>query len=42
MEGVYKKELGSSFEKVESGVVIGKTKEKAERLPPSPPMSPFS
>jgi len=22
-------------------VVIGKTKEKAERLPPSPPMSPF-
>ena len=41
MEGVYKKELGSSFERVESGVVIGKTKEKAERLPPSPPMSPF-
>jgi len=38
---VYKKELGSSFERVESGVVIGKTKEKAERLPPSPPMSPF-
>ena len=41
MEGVYKKELGSSFVKVESGVVIGKTEEKAERLPPSPPMSPF-
>ncbi len=42
MESVYKKELGSSFVKVESGVVIGKTEEKAERLPPSPPMSPFS
>ncbi len=28
MENVYKKELGSSFEKVESGVVIGKTEEK--------------
>ena len=41
MEGVYKKELGSSFVKVESGVVIGKTEEKEERLPPSPPMSPF-
>ena len=28
MENVYKKELGSSFVKVESGVVIGKTEEK--------------
>ena len=28
MENVYKKELGSSFERVESGVVIGKTEEK--------------
>ena len=38
MEGVYKKELGSSFEKVEDGVGIGKCE---ERLPPRPPMSPF-
>ena len=28
MKEVYKKELGSSFEKVEDGVGIGKTKEK--------------
>ena len=42
MENVYKKELGSSFVKVESGVVIGKTEEKAERPSPMPPKSPFS
>ena len=38
MENVYKKELGSSFEKVEDGVGIGKCE---ERSPPRPPMSPF-
>ncbi len=40
MEQVYKRELGSSFEKVEGGVSVGHYKE--ERLPPKPPMSPFS
>ena len=41
MEQVYKRELGSSFEKVEGGVSVGHYEEE-ERLPPKPPMSPFS
>ena len=39
MEGVYKKELGSSFVKVESGVVVGSSEE--ERPAPMPPKSPY-
>ena len=39
MENVYKKELGSSFVKVESGVVTGLTKEP--RPAPLPPKSPY-
>ncbi len=39
MENVYKKELGSSFVKVESGVVTGLTKEP--RPAPMPPKSPY-
>ena len=48
MESVYKKELGSNFEKVDSGVGIGKyeekeeKEEKEERPSPMPPKSPFS
>jgi len=42
MEQVYKRELGSSFEKVEGGVSVGHYEEEEERLPPRPPMSPFS
>jgi hypothetical protein len=42
MESVYKKELGSNFEKVDSGVGIGKYEEKEERPSPMPPMSPFN
>ena len=40
MEQVYKRELGSSFEKVEGGVSVGHYEE--ERLSPKPPMSPFN
>jgi hypothetical protein len=39
MENVYKKELGSSFVKVESGVVVGSSEE--ERPAPMPPKSPY-
>jgi len=42
MEQVYKRELGSSFEKVEGGVSVGHYEERKERLSPKPPMSPFS
>jgi hypothetical protein len=39
MENVYKKELGSNFIKVESGVVVGSSEE--ERPAPMPPKSPY-